>query len=177
MRAARLPMAKLSVCQEYFADMKGQRPMIIWGSRTWQEVVASSRFHCPKCNVIRCYQQKCTIMHPAWYSFLPFMSQIMDEFVECQTCGQTYRIEVLQYNPDSATDRLMLSVKYALESGMPAQALQEELVDSGMNVAGATRLVDSVGERQQRTCPDCGARQAGSLLRCKRCSGLLNLTF
>jgi hypothetical protein len=80
------------------------------------------------------------------------MAQVMDEFVECQTCQQTYRLEVLQYNPGLAADRLMLSVKYALESGVPAQILQDELVSSGMNAAGATKLVNSAGDSQQKNC-------------------------
>jgi predicted RNA-binding Zn-ribbon protein involved in translation (DUF1610 family) len=148
--------------------------MIVLGSRIWQQTVASGQFHCPKCNVIRSYEQKCIIKHPAWYRFLPFIEQVMDEFVECQACRQTYQLEVLQYNHGLAANRLMLSVKYALESGVPAQVLQDELVGSGMNATGATRLVNSASESQQKTCPNCGLRQAGSLLRCHRCSRLLH---
>jgi len=102
---------------------------------------------------------------------------MVDEFVECQTCCQTYRVEVLKYNPCSVTDRLVLSVKYALERGMPAQDLCDELVNAGMNVAGAYKLVDSADHGQQRTCSNCGVQQPGGLLRCRRCSRLLYLTF
>lgn len=105
------------------------------------------------------------------------MAQVIDEFVECQACQQTYRLEVLQYNPGSAADRLMLSVKYALELGVPVHTLQDELVGSGMNSMGATKLVNSASDNQQKTCPNCGAGQAGSLLRCNRCSRLLNPTY
>ena len=150
--------------------------MAEFGSRVWQEIAASGKFHCPRCNTLRHYQQKCAIKHPLRRVLLLFKTQLIDEFVECQACQQTFQPEVLQYNPALATDRLMLSIKYALESGTPAQVLQDELVSSGMNAAGAARLVNFANDGQRTTCPNCGAEQAGSLLRCRRCSGLSDPT-
>ena len=136
-----------------------------------QEIAAFGQFHCPKCNAMRYYQQKYATKQTAWH-FLPFPGRprIIDEYVECQACQQTYRLDVLQYNPGSPTDRLMLSVKYALESGSSVDVLLDELVRSGMNAVGAAKLVNAANERQQKACPNCGVEQAGSLLRCKQCS-------
>jgi hypothetical protein len=150
--------------------------MAEFGWRVWQEVAASGRFHCPRCNTLRYYQQKCIVKRPVWHVLLLFKEQLIDEFVECQACRQTFQPEVLQYNPALATDRLMLSIKYALESGTPAQVLQDELVSSGMNAAGAARLVDSASDGQRKSCSNCGAEQAGGLLRCRQCNGLSNPT-
>ena len=136
------------------------------GLRIRQEIAASGQFHCPKCNVMRYYQQKYDIKQNVRFSEI----QEIDEYVECQACQQTYRLDVLQYNPNSPTDRLMLSIKYALESGISVDDLLGELVSSGMNVVGAAKLVDSASGCQQKACPSCGIEQIGSLLRCKQCS-------
>lgn len=151
--------------------------MTILGPHIRQQIVAWGEFHCPRCSTIRRYEQKCNIRHPGWHMLAPFFGQIIDEFVECQICRQTYQLEVLQYNASLPANRLLLSVKYALESGVPAQVLQDELINSGMNLIGAAQLVNAAGENQRQTCPNCGTRQTGSLLRCKKCSKLLNLIY
>lgn len=149
--------------------------MTILGPHIRQQTVAWGEFYCPRCSTIRRYKQKCAIRHSNWHMLALFFGQVIDEFVECQTCWQTYRLEVLQYNQGLAANRLLLSVKYALESGVPAQVLEDELVSSGMNVTSAAQLVSSADKNQKQTCPTCGARQAGRLLRCRPCSKLLNL--
>lgn len=144
--------------------------MKTFGLHIRQDIAASGQFHCPKCNTMRYYQQKYTTKSTTWYFLLlTRKAQVIDEYVECQVCQQTYRLDVLQYNPSSPNDRLMLSIKYALESGVSTNILLDELVHSGMNTAGAAKLVDSANERQQRACPNCGTEQTGSLLRCKQC--------
>ncbi len=137
------------------------------GLQRHYEIVASGQFHCPKCNVMRYYQQKCAVKHTFW---LFGREQVVDEYVECLVCKQSYQLEVLQYNSGLQTDRLMLSIKYALESGVSVDTLLDGLVYSGMNVIGAVKLVNSASVDEQKSCPNCGIEQVGSLLRCKQCS-------
>jgi predicted RNA-binding Zn-ribbon protein involved in translation (DUF1610 family) len=142
-----------------------------FGLRVGREITGRGQFHCPKCMAVRFYQQKHAVKQTFWH-FLPFFNdvQVIDEYVECQVCGQTYRMDILEYNPASPTDRLMLSIKYALESGISVNALLDELVCAGMNAVGAAKLVNSANKLQQKVCPNCGIEQVGSLLRCKQCS-------
>lgn len=146
--------------------------MMIFGSRIWEEISASGQFYCPKCNSVRCYQQKCAIKHADWRALSLNKVQILDEFVECQFCKQTFNIEVLQYNSGLPSARLLLSIKFALESGHSVETLRDELICFGMNASGAMKLVNSAIENQYYICPGCGTRQVGKLLRCKQCSEL-----
>jgi hypothetical protein len=142
----------------------------IFGLRIRQSIAASGQFHCPKCNTVQHYQQKYIVKQPILYLFLRNKAQVIDEYVECQVCRQTYRLDILQYNRASLADRLMISIKYALESGISMDILLEELIYAGMNAVGAANLLSAATECQQKFCPRCGVKQAGSLLRCKQCT-------
>jgi hypothetical protein len=157
-------------CRNGYQLQKWEQQVRIFGLRIRQAIAASGQFHCPKCNAVQYYQQKYIVKQPILHFFLRRKTQVIDEYVECQVCRQTYRLDVLQYNRASLADRLMLSIKYALESGISMDTLLEELIYAGMNAVGAANLVSAASECQQKFCPHCGVEQVGSLLRCKQCT-------
>ncbi len=142
LRAAQVQVLRLSGKKLWtFPLIAVERKMRWWGSRIDENVVATGQFFCPKCGATRLYVQKRVVRYIMLYSFRLFAVQRADEFVECQACCETYQLEALRYNPLSAIDRLLASARYELESGLPAQLLQKKLVRSGMNAAGAEKVV------------------------------------
>lgn len=71
--------------------------ILIWGSRICKTDISSGRFYCPQCKAPSSYIRKKVSRRFTIY-FIPLW-QIDDlgEIVECQTCGQGFRTEILDY--------------------------------------------------------------------------------
>lgn len=88
--------------------------MIIFGSTTLNSVQQSGAFHCPRCSMQRNYRWKVAKRFFTLY-FIPLIPLgKVGEYIECSSCGGTYGIEVLSYDPGADRARLMEGVRRIL---------------------------------------------------------------
>jgi len=77
--------------------------MIIWGSKIKKAEVETGKFLCPKCLRVRTYKRIQVSKYFTLY-FIPLIrTQVLGEYVECQTCFQAYKPEVLTVAPSTGS--------------------------------------------------------------------------
>src|SRR5438045_828816 len=104
--------------------------MIIWGSTGREKELASGRFYCPQCDSEQPYQH---VRYSRYFTlyFIPlFPMENLGECIKCQSCQQTYKMEVLDYKPPTDAERLLIAVRADLESGTPLQMAQRKLINA-----------------------------------------------
>jgi hypothetical protein len=69
--------------------------MIIFGTRGRIKEVGSGEFICPSCRANRQYKRKQAGRYFTLYFIPIFKVKDLGEFVECQTCGGTFKTAVL----------------------------------------------------------------------------------
>ena len=82
--------------------------LLIWGWRTRASVLAQGTFLCPDCCADRGYEHK---QMRRWFTlfFIPVIPlKRLGEFVECTTCGGTYKTAVLDMPTTATVEREML---------------------------------------------------------------------
>jgi uncharacterized tellurite resistance protein B-like protein len=87
--------------------------MIVWGSRGVTSSVRQGTFHCPQCRSRQPYELKKVQKYFSLY-FIP-LAPVKDlaEYVECQTCKQTFKTEVLQFDPEARDKAFLAAVTHA----------------------------------------------------------------
>jgi uncharacterized tellurite resistance protein B-like protein len=100
--------------------------LIIWGSRGVTSTLKSGQFHCPKCQGKRLYEHKRVRRFFTLYFIPLFPIKDLGEFVECQTCDQTYKEEVLDYDPEAEKRQTTAAIQHALRRVMAAMLVLEE---------------------------------------------------
>ncbi len=147
--------------------------MIIWGSRGREIEISSGQFHCPNCDTARPYRHKRVAKYFTLYFIPLFQTENLGEYIECQVCLQTYKPEVLNYEPPSAAERLLVAVRRELESGMPLHMLQKKLEGLGINGEDSVQLVNAATGSSQKTCANCGFKYLGNITLCSNCGSSL----
>ena len=106
--------------------------------------------------------------------FIPlFPIDNLGEYVQCQTCKQMYKPEVLSYEPPSPEVRLILSIRADLESGTPIQFATRKMVNAGVDPATAERLVGAASNHEEKTCAACNLTYLRSVAHCASCGANL----
>src|SRR5438105_2443720 len=110
-------------------------PIIIWGSRGLTSTLDSGQFYCPGCDDRRDYHLRQVREFFTLY-FIPLIPMGgARRYVECATCGGTYKEEVLSMEPPSEADRLMASLYESLQQGASLKEAETRLVDIGLDRA------------------------------------------
>lgn len=150
--------------------------MIIFGTKVRYKVVGEGEFLCPKCEQTRAYQRKKAVRYFSLY-FVPVIPiGQLGEVVECQTCGMTFKPEVLTQRitlqpraravnlPD-----LINTLPHKLAGGMPAEYAVRDLTTGGVDRDVAQEMVTTYLGPRSKTCPDCGLTFMATVPRCTEC--------
>jgi hypothetical protein len=89
-------------------------------------------------------------------------------------CKQTYKPEVLNLRPPTATERFAAAVRADLDSGTPVHMAERKLINSGVDEATAKKAVELAMSGRQRTCPQCRYVYRETVERCSNCGSLLS---
>ena len=151
--------------------------MIIFGTNARMKTVGSGQFFCPTCRQTRDYELK----HAKRYFTLYFVPLIpmgdLGEFVVCQTCGMSFKPEVLKLQPPKSQPNLadmLNSVKADLEGGQPVEYIIRDLVAAGLERDMAKTIVsNTIGERR-KVCKSCGLTYAPNRDTCTECNQTLS---
>jgi hypothetical protein len=117
--------------------------MLIWSSKERERELSRGQFFCPKCNVLRPYEQK-----PVSNLFTPYFIPLFEtknpgEAVECQVCKSGFDPKVLEPAHQS-TFKLVAATRYELLHGtspnearsrLESVGLQDDMVDAILGMA------------------------------------------
>jgi hypothetical protein len=150
--------------------------MIIWGSRGQEKDVASGQFYCPHCDGHKPYIRKRVAQYFTVFFIPLFESENLGEYIECQSCHEKYKPEILNYKPPSPAQQFLLVLKQELEVGMPLHMLEKKLMASNLSEVEAKQLIENVTAGNQTTCQNCGFKYLGTIKLCSNCGNALTPT-
>jgi transcription elongation factor Elf1 len=150
--------------------------MIVWGSRGRQMKLGSGEFNCPRCNTKRTYTHKRSTVYFTLYFIPLFKVRDLGEYVECDTCKQSYEMSVLKYEPPTEAERMMASVQLELEAGLPIHMATKKLVSNGVSETDSKEVVRLASRGLSKTCTDCKFEYISTVTLCSNCGGRLELT-
>lgn len=121
--------------------------MIIFGTRGVTFGGHAGDFHCPGCGWTRQPYEHKTVRRFFTLYFIPVIPlDKLGEYVKCQTCGGTYQVSVLDFDPKAETERMRaefakhvrcLTVMSALIEGDPNRNRLDALRRVNEDVAGS----------------------------------------
>ncbi len=147
--------------------------MIILGSKGRAKVIGMGKFFCPACNQVRNYQRVYVDKYFTVYWIPLFKVGKMGEYVQCQTCHNTYPPEAIQYRPPSEEERLHAAVLGDLRNGLPAHMVIRKVEERYGDHLLATRYVYNLLGNHPLECPTCGYLYHESAARCLNCGTAL----
>jgi len=156
--------------------------MIIWGSKGRTKTVASGQFYCPRCSTLRPYEHRRVGKYFTLYFIPLFQTSALGEYVECQVCRTTFKVEVLEASGklleyERAQEQLKEAAKslaMTLEGGCPVEALFETMKNNGASEELASKMVGLALGGSARECPNCHTHFASSLTYCALCGTSLS---
>jgi len=150
--------------------------VIIWGSKGRRVTTAKGQFYCPGCRAMRPYKKKKAAKYFTLYFIPLFATENYGEYVECQTCGSTWKTEVLEQGNtleelrvrEQATEAARL-VSSQMEAGLSLQQIASSLESAGTDekVIGAALMAATGG--RLRVCYKCKLSYAPTLRFCSAC--------
>jgi tellurite resistance protein len=103
--------------------------LIIFGTRGVTSEVASGQFNCPSCDTRRPYVHKRVRRFFTLY-FIPLIPlDTIGEYVECQHCRDTYKPEVLEYDPAKSERAIEAEFHTAVKRVMVLMMLADGRID------------------------------------------------
>jgi zinc-ribbon family len=151
--------------------------MIIWGSKGRQMKLGSGDFNCPKCQAKRPYNHMRSTVYFTLYFIPLFKTRDLGEYVECQTCKGSYKMEILNYEPPTEAQLMIANVQDELEAGLPLHMARKKLVSSGVSETQASEIIQAASRGGlTKTCQGCGFEYISTVTLCSNCGGKLELT-
>jgi hypothetical protein len=151
--------------------------MIIFGTRGRHKKLDEGPFFCPNCNQQRRYDHKKIQRYFSLY-FIPVVPMdTVTEYIECQTCGTTFKPEVLTMEPAPAQPRDLAQslnqIENDLSKGQPLEFIVRDLTAAGLDRDVALRAVEPFTASAQHHCTNCGLTYANSIHTCQNCGETL----
>lgn len=103
--------------------------MIIFGTRGITTTPETGEFRCPRCGPNTAFGRKRVRRFFTLY-FIPVIPlNALGEYIECQTCNNTYDVEVLDYNPEIQEQAFQSQFELAIKQVMMLMALADGVVE------------------------------------------------
>ena len=147
--------------------------MIIFGTRGRHKKLDEGIFYCPNCNQQRQYDHKKIQRYFSLY-FIPVIPMdTVTEYIECQTCGTTFKLEVLTMKappskpPDVAQS--LNQIESDLSAGKPVEFIVRDLTAAGLDRDVALKAIEPFTISANKHCSDCGLTYLDSITHCQNC--------
>jgi tellurite resistance protein len=103
---------------------------IIFGTRGITYSAGKGEFHCPGCDALRPYDKKRVRRFFTLY-FIPIIPlDVLGEYVECQHCKDTYKTDVLGYDPAAGKRQFEASFHSAVKRVMVLMMMADGKIDT-----------------------------------------------
>ena len=129
--------------------------IIIWGSKGRKTTEAVGQFFCPQCRTTRGYEQKRLSKYFTLYFIPLFPTKKIAEYIECDVCHVSFKMDVLQLSGQSRAQEFVESLTAQLQAGQSAQAIVSALLGAGFSKEEASRTVFAAANGQLVVCNDC----------------------
>lgn len=154
---------------------------ILFGARNRLKTVSKGEFFCPNERQRRDYELK---KGSTWFTlyFIPIfpMRQMKEGIVECQSCGHTYKEDVLVVSAklekqfQEAAQRidpvkLINNLQVTLQQGMPIEYVVRELTREGYDRDVVMEMVKSNIGTDRVHCHHCGLSYTPNVTKCSEC--------
>jgi len=149
-------------------------PMIIWGWKGREIQQASGQFYCPQCNSDQPYHHLRVATYFTLYFIPLFETEHPGDYIKCRRCSGAFKTAVLEYEPPSSADRILMSLRADLENGTPLEAARIQLVNAGMGNETAHQLVSATAGDRLLCCTKCDRTFVVDVIRCSICDGGLS---
>ena len=106
--------------------------MIVFGTKGRSFKIDSGQFYCPNCKTKKNFDKKNTQnwFTLYWIPIFPTGSK-ENEHIECETCSNTYHIDVIDYQPNGLSDEEMLSeYESALQNVMSLMIIADNKIEA-----------------------------------------------
>ncbi len=104
--------------------------MIFFGSRGLTTTRAKGAFFCPGCGTEQSYRKK-TVRRFVTFYFIPTIPlDKLGEYVECQSCQGTYKVEVLSCEPGAGKARIRAEFETAVRRIMVLMMMADETIEA-----------------------------------------------
>lgn len=103
--------------------------MLIWGTKPVTKSIGTGSFYCPQCGSEQHYKQKQVQKHGHLY-FIPLVGMGDPiEYVECSGCRETFKSEVLNYNPRASEEAFRSEYDTALRRLMVLTMMADGVIE------------------------------------------------
>jgi uncharacterized tellurite resistance protein B-like protein len=121
--------------------------VIIFGTRGVTGTVRRGEFHCPECGCRRPYAHKRVRRFFTLY-FIPLIPlDKLSEYVECQRCRTSFKLEVLSFDPEADAAQLEDQFRQAVRQAMAAVAVADGHVER-IELAAMRRVCAEVFQQE-----------------------------
>jgi zinc-ribbon family len=147
-------------------------PIIIWGTRGITSTVDQGEFFCPHCDAREEYALKRIRPFFTLYFIPLFPVGGGQRYVECHGCRQTFKEEVLDYQPPSEAERLFARAYEDLRAGVSLESARQTLIERGVAEADVEEVLDKMCDGRPRACA-CGLHFHPDVRKCLSCGRTL----
>lgn len=101
----------------------------IAGTKGEITTVAKGKFYCPECNAHTHYHHN-QVHEKATVFFVSVANlKLLGEYIECQSCGGTYKKEILDYNPEQEQQKIEALYLGGIKKVMTTMMLADGKID------------------------------------------------
>ena len=101
----------------------------IAGTKGETTTVATGEFYCPECNAQTSYNHD-QVHEKVTVFFIPIANlNLLGEYIECQNCFNTYKMEILDYNPEEEEEEFEALYLIGLKKVMTMMMLADGKID------------------------------------------------
>jgi tellurite resistance protein len=120
--------------------------LIIFGTRGLTLTAAEGDFHCPDCGPAKYRHRKVRRFFTLY--FIPLIPlDLLGEYVECTKCQGTYKLGVLQHNPEASDAAFEAEFLSAIRRTMVLMSLADGVVDPE-EIATIQRVFGQIAKRE-----------------------------
>ncbi|UCC23147.1 MAG: TerB family tellurite resistance protein, partial [Planctomycetota bacterium] len=103
--------------------------LFIAGTKGETTIVAKGEFYCPECNAHTHYHHN-QVHEKATVFFVPVVNlKLLGEYIECQSCGSTYKMEILDYDPEKEQQEIKALYLGGIKKVMTTMMLADGRID------------------------------------------------
>lgn len=148
--------------------------IIIFGTRSQEQVIRQGNFYCPSCDAERRYS---LIEVSSYFTlfFAPiFKTSSGSRFVKCQSCQKTFSDNVFDAAPPNPTERIARQFFQKANSGIPISIVKQTLINSGIDPEELQAAIAGTFNKSDiKSCVKCNLHYLDSVDNCSNCGSEL----
>ncbi len=151
--------------------------MVVWGTKGKKTVESVGQFYCPICNEFRIYKQVRLTKTFHLYFVPVFPIEEYGVFIECQTCLNSFKPDVLDlydFINSYEVRQIIKTIQQNLIYGLPLQVINLYLIENlGFQKETSSFIIRFATKGELKVCKSCMLTYHNNLMYCSNCGSLL----